>query len=129
MYGADQPAPGAAYAWLTTSPIAAGRIKSIDTTAALAIPGVLDVLTWENVGKAVKPGKTLPDGGYNSHSVAPLYANKIYFAGQITAVVLAETPEIAQEAASAIVFTWKPTHAAATLGSPGAKEVEAKSLG
>ncbi len=128
-YGADQPAPGAAYAWLTTSPIAAGKLLSIDQTAARSMPGVLEVLTFENVGKAVKPGKTLPEGGYNSHSVAPLSANRIWFGGQITAVVVAESLVEAQAAAAALVFRFRPKHATATFSSPGTKEKKAEAPG
>ncbi len=129
-YGADEPTPpSTAHAALVTAEIASGTVTSIDETHARALPGVLEILTWRNVGKAVKPGKTLPDGGYNSHSVTPLLADKIYFQGQIVAVVIAETPELAQQAAAAIVVTYKPEPPTATLSSPGAKQVKAKSLG
>lgn len=128
-YGADHSVPGAAHASLATSPIARGRICSIDQNTARAMPGVLDVLTYENVGKAIKPGKTILDGGYMANSVAPLASNRIYFAGQITAVVIAETPEAAKAAAEKLVFTFKSRPAAAGLDSPGASESRAKALG
>jgi CO/xanthine dehydrogenase Mo-binding subunit len=39
--------------WLRTSEIALGEIRSIDEEAARHAPGVLEILTYRNVGKAV----------------------------------------------------------------------------
>ena len=77
-------------------PSRAGRILSIDQAAARHLPGVCEILTYENVGKKVKAGKPLLEGGYMAHAVAPLASPRIYFAGQITAVVIADTFEQAQ---------------------------------
>ncbi len=135
QYGADKAVAGLsgadpAHAALVTSPIAAGKVLAIDDSAARAIPGVCEILTSRNVTKKdIKPGKTLPEGGFNSHSVTPLLTDKIFFAGQIVAVVIADTAEIADHAASLVQVRYKPTHAAATLGSPGVREVKPKSLG
>jgi CO/xanthine dehydrogenase Mo-binding subunit len=46
-----------AYAYLATSAIALGRITQLDEAAARAVPGVLDILTYKNVGNRVQPGK------------------------------------------------------------------------
>ena len=129
-YGAEQLVTHPAHAALVTSPIAAGKVLSIDDSAARAIPGVCEILSSSNVTKKdLRPGKTLPEGGFNSHSVTPLITSKIFFAGQIVAVVIADTEEIAQQAAAFVHVRYKPTHAAATLGSAGASEVKPKSLG
>ena len=127
-YGADQPAPGAAFAWLATAPIARGRIRSVDDSAARAMDGVLEVLTYRNVGKEIREDKTPPDGGHMSNSVTPLRSNRIYFAGQIVALAVAETAEIAQAAAQAVVFEYKEAKPAADMNSRKATEVKAKSL-
>ena len=133
LYGADQPLsaslPAAAHAILRTAPIARGRIASIDDSAARAMPGVLEILTYKNVGKSIKPAKTFLEGGYSSHSVSPLATNKIYFAGQIIALVIAESAEIAESAAEALIFTYKSRKPSATLGSPGTEVVKPKALG
>ena len=57
--GGSQPA----HAYLATSRIARGAITSIDQTAARAVPGVLEILTWQNVGDRVKPGGIMSDKG------------------------------------------------------------------
>jgi xanthine dehydrogenase YagR molybdenum-binding subunit len=128
-YGADHALPGAAYAYLATAPIARGKIQSIDARAARSMPGVLDILTYEEVGSAVKAGKPMLDGGYMSHAVAPLSGKRIHFSGQIVAVAVAESAEIAQAAAEAIVVRYKVEPATATLDSRGAKKVKPKSMG
>ncbi len=128
-YGADQPAPGAAHAVLVTSPIALGRITKIDETAARAVPGVCEILTYRNVGRALKAGKTLVSGGYMSHPTTPLRSADIHFAGEIIAVVIADAEEIAQQAADLIDFHFEANPATVTLDSPGATEVKAKALG
>lgn len=122
-YGADFPVDGAAFAYLATSAIAVGQIRDIDESAARQIPQVLDILTYKNVGKAVKSGKAMLDGGYMASSVAPLQSNRIYFAGQIVAVVIAPTFEAAAQAAAALSITYGPAVPAATFDSPGAEEV------
>jgi len=49
MYTADVSLPNMVYAKILGSPIAHGRIKKIDTTKARALPGVLDILTADDV--------------------------------------------------------------------------------
>ena len=128
-FGDDRHLPNAAFAALVTAPIARGRVRDIDQTAARAIPGVLDILTSENVGSALKPGKSMLEGGYMSQSIAPLASDRIFFAGQILAVTLAETLEIAQAAAQALVFTYKVRPPVVGFDSPRARVVKPKALG
>ncbi len=128
-YGADHPVEHAAHAYLATSAIARGRIKSIHEEQTRAMPGVLEVLTHWNAGKAIKKEKTLLDGGYMSQNVTPLASNRIYFAGQIIAVVVAETFEQAEAGAAALSVTYEVDEPSAGMDSAGAKVVKAKSLG
>jgi xanthine dehydrogenase YagR molybdenum-binding subunit len=60
-YASDEPVQNPAFAWLVTSAVGRGRIRRLDLGAAQAVPGVLDILTHENVGHAVKPPLG-PDG-------------------------------------------------------------------
>lgn len=129
LYGTDYAFANAAFAHLVTSPIALGRIRAIDEVRARAVPGVLDILTYRNVGKGIKPGKGMLDGGYMASSVAPLESERIYFAGQIVAMVIAATLEAAQEAASALSVEYDAQPPAATFDCPGAKQVKAKAIG
>src|SRR5581483_10464126 len=51
LYPADTPIANPAFAALVTSTIAKGRIETIDTDQARAVPGVLDTLTYENTAE------------------------------------------------------------------------------
>lgn len=125
-YGADMPAPGAAFAVLKTSTIALGRITGIDDRAARAVPGFLDLLTWREVGDRVKPGKTFGGGGYMGSTIAPLASDRILHAGQIVAVAVAETLEAAHEVADRLAITYAAETPSAGFGSGGAATVAAK---
>jgi xanthine dehydrogenase YagR molybdenum-binding subunit len=129
LYGADQPVANPAHAWLATSAIARGRVRSIDETAARQLPGVLAILTHENAHGDVRPGKHIIDGGHMSHSITPLLSDRIYFAGQIVAIVIAETLETAEAATHGLEIAYEPETPTASLDSPGAKVLEAKAIG
>jgi xanthine dehydrogenase YagR molybdenum-binding subunit len=54
LYAADMALPDVAYAYLLSSRIAKGRIKSFDLKAARALPGVLDILTYQTIGDDIR---------------------------------------------------------------------------
>ncbi len=125
-FGSDFSAGDIAYATLTLSPIARGRISRIDDRAARAVRGVIDILTYENVGDAIKTGSYFGDGGYVSTTIRPLASPKIAHAGEIVAVIVAQSFEAAEEAKSILDITYDEERPSATFGSPGAETVEGK---
>ena len=102
-YAAEYNVPNVAYGCVISSDIARGKIESIDAEAALALSGVLRVFTHENI-------KGLPwfDGSYRDEVAPtgspfrPMYDDEIEFSGQPVALVVAETFELAQHAASLV---------------------------
>ena len=54
-YAFEHPVDGAAYVWAVPSVIAKGLIRSVDASAALALPGVLAVITPDNAPRL--PGR------------------------------------------------------------------------
>ncbi|MFZ0065006.1 MAG: xanthine dehydrogenase family protein molybdopterin-binding subunit [Pseudolabrys sp.] len=103
QYAGEFAAPDLAYGSVVTSTIAKGRITRIDATQALAVEGVLDVLTHEN-----RPAMGATDQAF-SDEVAPtgspfrpLYDDKVKFNGQPIALVIAEEWEIARFAATLV---------------------------
>jgi xanthine dehydrogenase YagR molybdenum-binding subunit len=86
-YAAEFPVADVKHAVLVQSEQPKGKIKSIDTTAAKALPGVLAVITYENQGAT----------GNN-----PLLPNEIQYSGQTYAVVVAESIETAMQAAKLV---------------------------
>jgi xanthine dehydrogenase YagR molybdenum-binding subunit len=128
-YGADQPVEGAAFAFLATSTIARGRITSIDDRAARAIPGVLEIFTHENVGKAVSGGRPMTSFGFMASGDAPLGSDRVRYAGEVVALAVAETFEAARDASLALDIAYEPEPPTATFGCAGAEVVEAKAMG
>ncbi|GAB3290864.1 xanthine dehydrogenase family protein molybdopterin-binding subunit [Hymenobacter tenuis] len=94
--------PGLVHAVLKTSDVAKGRIQSIDASAALKQPGVLAILTHQNLPKLAKTPND-PDGKKAIGApmgFLPLTSDQIHYAGQAVVVVVADTLERAQYAAA-----------------------------
>jgi xanthine dehydrogenase YagR molybdenum-binding subunit len=121
-YGSDCGVRSDAHAYLRTSAIARGRIVRIDEAAARAMPGVLEILTYRNVGDAIKPGNTFSAKGYMGSSIAPLADARVLHAGQIVAMVVAESFEIARDAAQRLDIAYEQEVPSATFDSPGLVE-------
>jgi carbon-monoxide dehydrogenase large subunit len=100
-YVADRDVPDAYHMGVVRSTEAHARIESIDGSAALAVPGVEMVLTGEDVAQHMDPIPHFVDPavyGGKSPEVPALPAEKVRYAGQPVAVVLAETKYQAREA-------------------------------
>ncbi|GAB3225698.1 xanthine dehydrogenase family protein molybdopterin-binding subunit [Hymenobacter seoulensis] len=96
--------PGLVHAVLKTSDVAKGRIQSIDASAALKQPGVLAILTHQNLPKLAKTPND-PDGKKAIGApmgFLPLTSDQIHYAGQAVVVVVADTLERAQYAAALV---------------------------
>jgi xanthine dehydrogenase YagR molybdenum-binding subunit len=96
-YAADRHPPGMLYAVLAVSSIARGRVSSLDVAAAKAHPGVVEVMTPAN-----KPALAQdPDEKTNPFMfrLDLLQNDRVRYANQPIAVVIAETLEAATEAA------------------------------
>src|SRR5438105_15144562 len=104
-YTADIPAPAAAHAAIVHSRIASGRTVSIDTTEAERSPGVLAVLTHQNMPrmKALPWSHLRPQG----QTYLPLQDDKIHYAGQPVAIVVAETLDQAAYAGTLIKIAYE----------------------
>jgi xanthine dehydrogenase YagR molybdenum-binding subunit len=124
VYAADAALPDVAFACLLSSAIAKGRIKAFDLKAARALPGVLDILTYETIGDGIRKVKFSTEGGPASNSVVPLGSAEIAYAGQTIAMVLAETLEAAQDAAYQIGVEYEEALSTASFDSKGAVEQE-----
>jgi xanthine dehydrogenase YagR molybdenum-binding subunit len=97
-YASDYHFPRMAYAVPVCSTIANGKIRSLDTTAAEKLPGVLLVLHHGNIGPLFR----IAGHGRNSEDRPPFEDEVIYYWGQYVAVAIAETFEQAQAAAAAV---------------------------
>jgi xanthine dehydrogenase YagR molybdenum-binding subunit len=118
-YAADMTrAPEPLQAYFLTSGIARGQILSIDTAPAEALKGVLKVYTHHNAPKRIATPYT-QKGGYASDTNMPLTGTEIFHDGQIIAMVIADSYEVARDASHRIVCRYAPSTPAATLTSAG----------
>lgn len=114
----DVTLPDTAYAALVTSTIASGSITRIDRAAAQACPGVLLILTHEEVGDAIRPVDHLMEGGWANSSWRPLLSRHVRYHGQIVALVVAQTAEQARAAADAMRFFYAAASPVASIDDP-----------
>ena len=98
-YAYEEPVEGVAYAAAVTATIAAGEIDAIDPERALALPGVLAVISHDN---APRLGET--DDG----ELLLFQSDTVHYRGQIVAAVVAETLEAAREAAGCLRIDYAP---------------------
>ncbi len=97
-YAADHHPDGMLYAVMATARIARGRVTALDVKAAKAHPGVVDVMTPQHRPKIfIDPDKH--DQPFNFCFQA-LQNDRVLYAGQPIAVVIAETLEAATEGAA-----------------------------
>jgi xanthine dehydrogenase YagR molybdenum-binding subunit len=103
-YAGEFNAPGLTYGSVVESTIPRGRIARIDTSEALRVEGVLDVLTHDNRPRMAGTDEAWKDdvAPEQGSPFRPLYDDKIMFSGQPIALVLAEEWEIARYAASLV---------------------------
>jgi xanthine dehydrogenase YagR molybdenum-binding subunit len=118
-YASDFPVGNPAFACLVTSTIAKGRITQFDLADARTVPGVLDILTYENTSDL----KHLPFGSASTSTQE--LGPQIDHEGQIIAVVLADTFEAAQDAAGRVRVTYAAETPSATFGAQGLTEDDA----
>lgn len=87
------------YLGFVLSSEAHARIVSIDATEAVALPGVVDVLTGDDLARLSKPlCTTIGIAGYKTTARDVIARRKVRFVGEAVAVVVAESPYIAQDA-------------------------------
>jgi xanthine dehydrogenase YagR molybdenum-binding subunit len=95
-------------------------LTSLNLDEAQAVPGVLDILTYQNTSEL----KETKFGVRCSTSVQYL-GPRIFHAGQIIAVVLADSFEAASQAAESITATYSEEAPSATFGAQGLQEADA----
>lgn len=99
-YTLEHPIENVAYGVTVASTIGRGKIKRIDTAEAEKIPGVLAILHHGNAEKLYRPAGSLEESSRPGESRPPFEDENIYYYGQYVALVIADTFEQAQDAAS-----------------------------
>jgi xanthine dehydrogenase YagR molybdenum-binding subunit len=97
-YTFEYPVEGVVYVFPVQSTIAKGRIVSIDASAAQALPGVVTVIENENAPRLASLATA---------EMAVLQSDVVAYRGQFVAAVVAETLEIARQAAGLVVVRYE----------------------
>ena len=115
-YVDDITRPGMLHACFVRSPFAHARINGIDTSAALALPGVHAVFTAADLNPDVKEawhavaGKDMPDTPR-----PPLAEHEVKFVGDPVALVVAENRYVAEDAIELVDVDYDPLPAIADV--------------
>ncbi|MFE1025518.1 xanthine dehydrogenase family protein molybdopterin-binding subunit [Streptomyces sp. NPDC058818] len=97
-YAAEYDSPGRAQAWPVPAAVARGRVTGVDPAPALAMPGVLAVLTHENAPRLGDP---------DDPTLALLQSPHVPHRGWFVGLVVAETLEAARAGAAAVRVTYE----------------------
>ena len=119
-YAAEFAPVGVACAAIVESTIPAGRIVSMDTAAAERAPGVLLVLTHQNADKLpYLPARERPAvDPVSGEQLRVLQDAEVKFSGQPIGVIVAETRQQAEHAASLVCVTYDRDPAPLTQFDP-----------
>lgn len=109
--------PGTLEAAFVRSSFAHARISSIDTSVARAAPGVLAVLTYDDIRPQLTvdrlPLELRPEPLPPNITPFPLANKEVVFAGEAVAVVVAESRYLAEDATALVEVDYEPLPAVA----------------
>ncbi|MBN1570774.1 MAG: hypothetical protein JXA73_23240, partial [Acidobacteria bacterium] len=103
-FGIDYVVPDMLEARFLRSPYANAYIKSVDTAKARAIPGVVDILTWED-----EDIKNMRSGGGFMGGPSQAFLDNIadQEGAEVGVIVVAENEDICEEALRALDVKWE----------------------
>lgn len=120
----DVSRPGMLHGCFVRSPFARARINGIDTSAALALPGVRAVFVATDLNPCVKEawhavaGKDVPDTPR-----PPLAEGEVKFVGDPVALVVAESRYVAEDAVELVEVDYEPLPAIADFTTAQGSDV------
>lgn len=101
----DQALPGMLHMAIARASVAHARLGAVDTREALKVPGVVAVITGKELAEAIEPvpqNLVLPNIKWY-----PLAVDRIRFAGEGIAAVIAVSRAIAEDAADLVSFDYE----------------------
>jgi aerobic carbon-monoxide dehydrogenase large subunit len=121
-YVDDVPVAGMVHVALVRSPLPHARIRSIDTSAAKAMPGVIAVITGDDLAQYVGPLSESASEGVSgetaeyeereevaeeSPEIWPIARGKVRYVGEAVAAVVADSRYQAADAAEAVLVDYE----------------------
>ena len=104
----DLQRPGMLHAAFLRSPYPHALVNSVDTSAAKAIPGVHAVLTGADLPEHLG---AQPNTHLFGERETPYYAlarERVRYAGEAVAVIVADSPYVAEDARDEVLVDWEP---------------------
>jgi aerobic carbon-monoxide dehydrogenase large subunit len=122
-YVGDIALPGMLHVVLLRSPHAHARVHRVDADRARAHPGVVDVVTFAELGAAGRAFPIVPPHPeLRGHNFGPLAGDRVRFVGEAVAAVVADSRYAAEDARDLLEIEYEPLPSAQTL-APGAPAV------
>jgi len=101
-YVADNHAPGALHMRIVRSPVAFGRLRGVNLSAALAMPGVAAIWTWEDVKEVPPIDSRVPNSALKPYRQTVLARDYVRYVGEPVAAVFAADAYAAEDAADMV---------------------------
>ena len=116
-YVGDIALPGMLHAVLLRSPHAHARIVRVDAARAREHPGVVDVVTFGDLGLAAQALPIVPPHPQlRGHNFYPLAGERVRFVGEAVAVIVAESRYAGEDARDLVEVEYEPLPSAQGLG-------------
>ena len=107
VYVDDIGFPGMLHAHVIRSTRARAKILRIDVTAAKRAPGVLEVVTFEDLGPVRKLPLTIPHPNLKPLTEFPLASDQVRYVGEPVAVIVARSRHLAEDAAPLVEIDYE----------------------
>ena len=122
QYAVDHSPSNVAFGYPVWTTVGNARIANIDTSAAERMPGVLAVLHHGNTDPLFRPAERFEPYSRAGEVRPPFEDDQVYYYGQYVALVVANTFEQAQAAASAVRVEYQPRPSVVTLAAAPAPQ-------
>ena len=120
VYVDDVRLPAMLHATVVRSPHAHARVRAVDAAAARAEPGVAAVFAASDLAGELRPIpiRLVPDERLLRYLQHPLAADRVRYAGEPVALVVARSRAAAEDAAERVEVDFEPLPAVTDAGSP-----------
>ena len=100
--------PGMLHAYVVRSLHAHAKILRIDTSAAKKAPGVVEVITFKDLGAVRKLPLSIPHPNLKPLTELPLAKDQVRYVGEPVAVIAATSRQFAEDAAPLVQVDYEP---------------------
>src|SRR5262249_61027452 len=102
------------------SPHGHARVRKIDLSRARAHPGVVAACAADDLREIQRPLPVIPVDGMRAADHLPLASGEVRYAGEPVAVIVAEDPYVARDAAGLVTVEYDPLPAVTDLAKAAA---------